>query len=173
MLSIAAFHEGRFAQAFPSFGSERAGAPVSAFCRIDDREIRLREPVIEPDGLIVLDATLLPEVDVFEGLRASGCAVVNSPQALAEPGLADRTHELRGRRVFTLSADEIATKYVGRPLPNTAMLGAFAALSECVRLDSLIAAIRSRFAAKLAEANSAAAAEAYAAAAAAREVAHA
>ena len=68
MLSVAAFLEGRYAQAFPSFGSERMGAPVMAFCRIDDKEIRLREPVLEPDALIVQDATLLHQVDLFSGL---------------------------------------------------------------------------------------------------------
>ena len=69
MLSVAAFLEGRYAQAFPSFGSERMGAPVMAFCRIDDKEIRLREPVLEPDALIIQDPTLLHQVDLFKGLR--------------------------------------------------------------------------------------------------------
>ncbi len=70
MLSVAAFLEGRYAQAFPSFGSERMGAPVMAFCRIDDKEIRLREPVLEPDALIIQDPTLLHQVDLFKGLQA-------------------------------------------------------------------------------------------------------
>ena len=69
MLSIAAFEEGRHAQAFPSFGSERTGAPVVAFCRIADKEIRLREPIMEPDALIIQDPTLLYQVDVFSGLK--------------------------------------------------------------------------------------------------------
>ena len=69
MLSIAAFEEGRHAQAFPSFGSERMGAPVVAFCRIADKEIRLREPIMEPDALIIQDPTLLHQVDVFAGLK--------------------------------------------------------------------------------------------------------
>jgi pyruvate ferredoxin oxidoreductase gamma subunit len=71
MLSVAAFLEGRYAQAFPSFGSERMGAPVMAFCRIDDKEIRLREPVLEPDAVIVQDPTLLHQVDLFSGLSAA------------------------------------------------------------------------------------------------------
>ncbi len=70
MLSVAAFLEGRHAQAFPSFGSERTGAPVVAYCRLDDREIRLREPINEPDAIIIQDPTLLHQVDVFEGLAA-------------------------------------------------------------------------------------------------------
>src|SRR5271167_3592082 len=78
MLSVAAFLEGRHAQAFPSFGSERTGAPVVAFCRIADREIRLREPILEPDCLIVQDATLFKVIDVFAGLRPNGYLLVNT-----------------------------------------------------------------------------------------------
>ena len=70
-LSVAAFDEGRQAQAFPSFGSERTGAPVVSFCRIDDREIRTREPVMAPDALIVQDVTLINQVDLFSGLSPS------------------------------------------------------------------------------------------------------
>ena len=80
MLSLAAFDEGRHAQAFPSFGSERNGAPVVSFCRIDDRPIRLREPVAEPDALIIQDPTLLHQVDVFAGLRPDGYMLINTAQ---------------------------------------------------------------------------------------------
>ena len=72
LLALAAFDEGRYAQAFPSFGSERMGAPVVSFCRIDEREIRVREPVMAPDVLIVIDPTLLHQVDVFGGLAPEG-----------------------------------------------------------------------------------------------------
>src|SRR6187200_1944760 len=78
LLSVAAFDEGRYAQAFPSFGSERTGAPVVAFCRIDDRPIRLREPITDPDALIVQDVTLLRQLDLFAGLRPGGYALLNS-----------------------------------------------------------------------------------------------
>jgi pyruvate ferredoxin oxidoreductase gamma subunit len=78
MLSIAAFEEGRHAQAFPSFGSERTGAPVVAFCRIADHEIRLREPIMEPDALIIQDPTLLYQVDVFSGLKKGGYILINT-----------------------------------------------------------------------------------------------
>src|SRR3954463_6522853 len=88
MLSIAAFDEGRYAQAFPSFGSERMGAPVMAFCRIDDKEIRLREPVLRPDALIIQDPTLLHQVDLFEGLPTGGAILINSSRGLDELGLA-------------------------------------------------------------------------------------
>jgi len=85
MLSIAAFDEGRFAQAFPSFGSERMGAPVTAFCRIDDREVRLREPISKPDALIIQDPTLLHQLDLFSGLSASGYILINSTRRHGRP----------------------------------------------------------------------------------------
>src|SRR6478672_2670829 len=90
MLSIAAFEQGRHAQAFPSFGSERTGAPVVAFCRIDDREIRLREPILAPDVLIVQDPTLLHQVDVFQGLQPDGYVLINSKRSFDALGHAIR-----------------------------------------------------------------------------------
>ena len=82
MLSVTAFLEGAHAQAFPSFGSERMGAPVIAFCRIDDKEIRLREPVMTPDVLIVQDPTLLHQVDLFSGLDTRGYLIINTSQII-------------------------------------------------------------------------------------------
>ena len=77
-LSVAAFLEKKHAQAVPSFGSERMGAPVVAFCRIDDKEIRLHEPVLEPDALIVQDPTLFSAIDVFNGLKDDGYLLINT-----------------------------------------------------------------------------------------------
>ena len=97
MLSVAAFLEGRHSQAFPSFGSERMGAPVMAFCRIDDKEIRLREPVMEPDALIIQDPTLLHQVDLFQGLSATGLGPRSTLHAhLAELGLDEFQRENPG-----------------------------------------------------------------------------
>src|SRR5512141_1513293 len=84
LLSVAAFHEGRYAQAFPSFGSERMGAPVMAFCRIDDKEVRLREPVLDPDVLIIQDPTLLHQVDLFTGVANRALVIVNSGRTAEE-----------------------------------------------------------------------------------------
>jgi pyruvate ferredoxin oxidoreductase gamma subunit len=156
LLSAAAFLDGAHAQAFPSFGSERTGAPVVAFCRIDDRPIRVREPIVAPDALIVQDATLLHQVDVFGGLRPGGVVVLNSVRGAAELGLSGLD-----ARLVTLPATDLARRHLGRPLPNAALLGAFAALTEAVTLDSVDAAIRERFAAEPAAANVAAARAAY------------
>ena len=160
MLSIAAFAQGRHAQAFPSFGSERTGAPVVAFCRIDDREIRLREPIVAPDVLIVQDPTLLHQVDVFQGLRPDGYVLINSRRSYAELGLAEMTQRFRRERLVTVPASDIALKHLGRPLPNAALLGGFAALSGLVSLAAVADAIRAKFDGAVAEANVAAATEA-------------
>jgi pyruvate ferredoxin oxidoreductase gamma subunit len=162
MLSIAAFLEGRHAQAFPSFGSERTGAPVVAFCRIDDREIRLREPVLEPDALIIQDPTLLHQVDVFGGLARDGYVLINTSRTFEALGVGEFARSLRAERLCTVPATEVALQHVGRPLPNAALLGGFAALSGRISLDSVAAAIREKFDGKVAEGNVAAAREAYA-----------
>src|SRR5471030_2848060 len=94
MLSIAAFREGRHAQAFPSFGSERTGAPVLAFCRIDEKPIRSREPIARPDALIIQDPTLLLMPGIFNGLRSDGYLLINSKKTPSELGLAGLEHKL-------------------------------------------------------------------------------
>ena len=171
MLSVAAFLEGRHAQAFPSFGSERMGAPVMAFCRIDAKEIRLREPVMSPDALIIQDPTLLHQVDLFNGLAANGYILINSTRSFRELGIDDLAQK-RQRRC-TVPATELALKHVGRPLPNAALLGGFAAISRQVQLRSVIAAIREKFPRNVAEPNIAAAQEAYTLVKKAEEGAHA
>ncbi|MGA9393761.1 MAG: 2-oxoacid:acceptor oxidoreductase family protein [Azonexus sp.] len=161
MLSVAAFEEGRHAQAFPSFGSERTGAPVVAFCRIADTEIRLREPIMAPDALIIQDPTLLHQVDVFAGLRPDGYILINTNKSFEELGLAEFMKSHRPERLRTVSATDLALKHVGRPVPNVPLLGGFAAVSGIIRLESVIKAINGRFSGKVADGNIAAATEAY------------
>jgi len=163
MLSIAAFREGRHAQAFPSFGSERTGAPVVAFCRLDNRAIRLREPVVKPDAVIIQDATLLHQVDVFGGLGKDGFVLINTARDLESLGIAELASGRRPERIALVGASDIAMKHIGRPLPNAALLGAFAALTRQITLDAVAAAISETFGEKLARANIAAASAAYAA----------
>ena len=157
MLSVAAFEQGRYAQAFPSFGSERTGAAVVAFCRIDNREIRLREPILAPDVLIVQDPTLLHQVRVFEGLRPDAYVLVNTGRSLTDLGLHGLAEDLRPDRMVTVPATALAREHLGRPLPNTALLGAFAALTGKVSIDSVADAIRLRFRGQVGEGNVAAA----------------
>lgn len=161
LLSVAAFDEGRFSQAFPTFGSERTGAPVVAFCRIGDREIRSREPIAEPDAVIVQDPTLLHQVDLFAGLAPDGYLLVNSVRGLGELGLETLEARFRAERLLTVPATEIARETLGRPLPNAALLGAFAAATGVVSLAAVATAIRGRFPPAVAEGNVAAAERAY------------
>jgi pyruvate ferredoxin oxidoreductase gamma subunit len=161
LLSVAAFREGRHAQAFPSFGSERTGAPVVAFCRMDDRPIRLREPIMAPDALIIQDPTLLHQVDVFSGLVPDGYVLINTTRSLDELGLSEFLGRFRRERIRTVAATELALKHIGRPVPNAALLAGFAAITGRISLESVHAAIRDRFPAKIANANVAAAQEAY------------
>ena len=161
MLSVAAFDEGRFAQAFPSFGSERMGAPVMAFCRIDTREIRLREPVMRPDALIVQDATLLHQVDIFSGLAPDGYILINSTRSFDELGLSELASRHPPDHLCCVPATEIAMEHVGRPLPNAALLGGFAAITGQLHFKSVSDAIRAKFPGKVGEANSRAAQAAF------------
>lgn len=161
LLAMAAFAEDRFAQAIPSFGSERMGAPVMAFCRISRRPIRTREPVAEPRAVVVSDITLVHHVDLFEGLRDGGSILVNTTRPLLELGIDRLVPAGVSATVVPVAATELARRFVGRPLPNAALLGGLAALTEVVSLTSLGAAIRERFSGEVAEGNVAAATAAY------------
>jgi pyruvate ferredoxin oxidoreductase gamma subunit len=145
LLALAAFRDGRDAQSFPLFGSERTGAPVMAFCRIDDQEIRSREPISDPDALVVQDSTLLHAIELSAPL-----VVVNTSGAVEAPG-----------RVIRVAATELAREHLGKPLPGTALLGALVAATGVTSFDALDAAIRDRFPGAIAEGNVAAARAAY------------
>ena len=121
LLSVAAFDEGRHAQAFPTFGSERTGAPVVSFCRIDDRPIRLREPITDPDALIVQDPTLLHQVNLFAGLDPDGFLLVNTSRSLDELGLEDLVRRLTPEHVVTRPRDRDRAR---APRPPAAQRGA-------------------------------------------------
>jgi len=161
MLSVAGFMEGRHAQAFPSFGSERTGAPVVAFCRIDDKEIRLREPIQDPDCVILQDPTLLRLSDVTSGLRPDGYLIVNTTKTFDDLHLRALVDKLPPGHAVIVPATELALKHVRRAAPNAALLGAFAALTGLVHFDSVLRAIQQAFPGKVGDANGAAAREAY------------
>jgi pyruvate ferredoxin oxidoreductase gamma subunit len=161
MLSIAAFEDGKHAQAFPTFGSERTGAPVTSFCRIDESPIRVRESIAEPDALIIQDPTLLHQVDVFSGLAPDGYVLLNSSQSFEELGLETLREDRPAGRALAMPATEIAREVIGRPLPNAVLLGGFAALSGVVSMKSLAKAIQTKFSRSVAEKNIAAAVRAH------------
>lgn len=161
LVAKAAFAEGRHAQAFPSFGSERTGAPVVSYCRVGDRPIRTREPVLNPDVVIVQDRTLLPILDVFSGLSPEGYVLINSSKRSAELGLADLQARQPAGRFMTIPATAIAKEHTGRTVPNAVLLGAFAGLTGLCRMESVEAAILERFPGSVGERNVAAARSAH------------
>ncbi len=161
LLSVAAFDSDLYSQAFPSFGSERTGAPVTAFCRIDQRPIRTREPIAEPDVLIIQDPTLLHQVDVFGGLRPSGKVLINTTRTVEQLGLSELLERSEPPTLLTVPGTELAREHLGRALPNAALLGGFAALTALVTIEGVERAIRERFAGAVGAGNVAAARAAY------------
>jgi len=152
LLAVAVFYDGKFAQAFPSFGVERRGAPVQAFLRISDSAIRLREQIINPDFLIVQDPSLLSEAaEVLQGTEKTIGVLINSDKA-DWPGI---------KNAVCIPANKIAMDKIGKPFINTAILGAFAAMTGLATLDSLRRAIKERFPEALAKLNISAMEEAY------------
>ncbi len=161
MLSIAAFEDGEHAQAFPTFGSERTGAPVTSFCRIDDKAIRVREPISEPDALIIQDPTLLHQVKVFSGLSEGGYVLINTSRSFDDLGLSEFASGFSPGRLLTVPASEIANRQLHRPMPNTALLGGFAAMTGAVSLQAVVRAIAQKFSGEVADRNMLAADVAY------------
>ncbi|OEU63380.1 MAG: pyruvate ferredoxin oxidoreductase [Desulfobacterales bacterium S5133MH16] len=150
LLSIAAFKDGKFAQAFPFFGAERIGAPVQAFVRIDDKRVRTREDVLHPDYLIIQDYSLIEMVPILDGLKPEGLLLVNSEKPPEDLKL--KTTAI----VETIPATEIALEIIGRPIPNAVMIGAFCSITGLVSLEAVQEAIMARFPGKVGENNVAA-----------------
>ena len=145
MLALAGFMEKHHAQAFPSFGSERTGAPVVAFARLASHEIRVREPVLEPNVVLVQDRTLLDSVNVFEGLQPD--------KTIEGLGLSELAARLPKGHCMTVPATRFALEKIGRPLPGAGMLAGMAAMTGMMKLDSVIAAYNEKFSGRIALAN--------------------
>jgi pyruvate ferredoxin oxidoreductase gamma subunit len=156
-MAIAALEDGKHGQAFPFLGGggERRGKPIQAFCRLSDRPVRIRSRVDEPDYLIVQDATIFNEENILEGLKEGGMILVNTGKSPVELGLEGNF------RVFTFSADDLARSILGRPIMNTALLGAFAAVTRELSLEAVLKAVRSRFPGELGEKNARVVEESY------------
>jgi pyruvate ferredoxin oxidoreductase gamma subunit len=150
LLSIAAFKDGKYAQAFPSFGAERIGAPVQAFVRIDDKKVRTREDVRTPDYLIVQDYFLIETVPVLEGLKPDGLILVNADDP------PEKLNIKTTATVETIPATEIALEIIGRPIPNAVMIGAFCSITGLVSLNAVQEAIMGKFPGRVGENNVAA-----------------
>jgi pyruvate ferredoxin oxidoreductase gamma subunit len=141
LLALAAIGEEKYAQAFPSFGPERRGAPVVAFCRISEQPIKIRANIYEPDIVVVLDHTLLKLVNVAAGLKQNGIIVTTSQDA---PEKVRELLEVKNR-LAVVDATKIAMEILGVPITNTAMLGALVKASELVQKESFIPPFKARF----------------------------
>lgn len=141
LLATAAINLGKYAQSFPSFGPERRGAPVMAFCRISDRQIRLREQIYTPDVVVVLDPALIDIVDVTAGLKKSGVLVINSAE---DPKKIKESRKIK-QKVAACDATRIATEILGRAITNTTMLGALVKAVKIIPLDAFIRPLEHRF----------------------------
>jgi len=155
MISIAAFEDGKFSQAFPAFGVERRGAPVQAFTRISDSPIRLRSQIYTPDYVIVQDATLLETVDVASGIKAEGIIIINTTEKPDSLKIDTKA------RVMTVDATKVAMDIIGFPIVNTVLLGAFAGATGEINVESIKKAVKGRFSGKVAEKNAQAIQKAY------------
>ncbi len=156
LLAITAVSDDKFAQAFPSFGPERRGAPVQAFARISDTQIRLRSNVYEPNVVLVLDYSLISIVDVTKGLAEDGLLVVSSVNTV------EHVREDTGwkGKLAVVDGVKIAMKHIRRPINNTVMLGALIKASGCVTFDNMKLAVKERFG-RIAHVNLAAMTEAF------------
>jgi len=155
LLAIAAFEDGKYSQAFPSFGVERRGAPVTAFVRLDDKPIRLRSQIHRPDYVIVQDATLVDVVDVASGAKPDGIIMINTEKN------ADSFNIDTKASIKTIDATKIALEIIGKPIVNTTLIGAFAGITHEINPESVKKAIKERFPGKVGEKNAQAVQTAY------------
>ncbi len=158
LIAIAAFKDGKQAQAFPSFGVERTGAPVEAYVRIDNHPIRIHEQIYHPDCLIVQDASLIGSINLTGGCDDRAIIIVNTAQEKKGLNLG-----LPEQNIFCVDATKIALKIIGKNIVNTVILGAFAKVSKLITIKSLESAIKEKFAEKpeIIEKNTKAIKEAY------------
>jgi pyruvate ferredoxin oxidoreductase gamma subunit len=144
-LAEAAIKDGKYSQGFPDYGPERMGAPMRGFTRISDQPVRLHCAIDSPDIVIVLDDTLLDTVDVCEGLSADGVVIINTKK---DPEAIRGKISWDGKQIYTVNASEIALDEMGRPIPNTPMLGALVKVSEMISLEVLLEDITVKFSKK-------------------------
>lgn len=136
LIAMAAFYDGKFSQAFPNFGVERKGAPVAAFAKIDNEFIRSREQIYNPDIIIIQDPSLIQKANVLDGAKKDTVVIINSDKLPKQvcPGYTGA--------VYCVKALDMALKIIGKPIINTAMLGAFVKISGLIKLDSAVKAIQ-------------------------------
>ena len=135
LLAEAAMEEGKYFQAFPDYGPERMGAPIKSFTRISDEPIEVLHQILYPDVIVVVNPNLIGVVNLTEGLKEDGIAIINTPDSPAE---VREKLGLKGGQVATLNATGIAMDTLKRDIPSTLMLGAVVKVTDLVSLDSVV-----------------------------------
>lgn len=158
LLAQAALLDGKHVQAFPEFGPERRGAPVTGYTRISDEPISIHSHIYNPDIVVIVDPTLLGKIDVTKGLVEDGTVVANTERSIDELRESLKTGKAK---VYTVNAVRIALDVLGRPIYNTAMLGALAKAAPLVTLESLNKVVMERFPGTVGEKNVAVMKKAY------------
>ncbi len=134
ILAESALGDGKFIQAFPEYGPERAGAPVRSFTRIGSSPIYIHSQVTDPKIVLVLDPTLLDVVDVTEGLAEDGTIIINSNEP---PQEVRKKTGIKGRKIFTVPATDIAIKELKRNIPNTPMIAALLKITNILNIEAV------------------------------------
>ena len=150
ILAQAAHGEGKFVQAFPSFGPERSGAPTKTYVRVSDAEIRTHEPVVDPDIVVVLDETILDSEQVTDHLEKDEFLIINSQHTADEirQKLQEKREKYQGK-IYPIDANGISMEIIGQPRPNTVILGKLVQVSELAKIGSVIEQFRKIFEAKI------------------------
>ncbi len=142
LLAEAAIAEGKYGQAFPEYGPERTGAPVRGFTRISDEPIRIHSAIQNPNVVIVLDQTLLDTIDVTEGTSSDSILIFNTAMTKSE---VRKKLKASDRKIYILNANQIAQEEIGRPIPNTVMLGALMKATGLMQMDTLLNGLTKKF----------------------------
>jgi len=146
MVAEVALEEGKYSQGFPEYGPERMGAPIRGYTRIASEPIRLHCPITAPDVVVILDATLIGADDLADGLKPNGAIIVNTPES---PAAIRKRLGVRHGKVYTVDATTIAIETIGRPIPNTPMIGALLRVSGFMKLETVFHDIEKKFLKKL------------------------
>jgi pyruvate ferredoxin oxidoreductase gamma subunit len=149
VLADACLSGGRHVQAFPEYGPERAGAPLRAYNRISQKELRMHCPVLNPNVVAVVDATLLDAMNVAEGAQDDAVFVINTAKSPKE--VREKMKAKASQKIFTIDAKKISIETIGRPMPNTPMLGAVARASEVLTLEVLSQEVKASFGKKFSQ----------------------
>jgi pyruvate ferredoxin oxidoreductase gamma subunit len=142
LIAMASFYDGNYSQAFPNFGVERKGAPVTAYTKIDNGFIRSRQQIYQPDYIIIQDPSLVKSANVLEGAKKDTTVLINSNK------LAKQVCPAYTGKVYCVPVLDIAMKMIGKPITNTAMLGSLAKISELITLESAVLATKEKLSEK-------------------------